>query len=150
MITEYNTMYPNGLNLKTCGTNGIIFSEETKLKMSNSAKGRTFSSETIEKIRQGNLGKFVSNETREKLRIAITGKNLSDEHKQKISDFQKDYLQPKRKHFGLPDYIYRINYTNKQGYMIKNHPSKPNKYFVSSNISMEDKLKLSIEYLQQV
>ena len=150
MITEYNTMYPNGLNLKTGGTNGIIFSKETKLKMSNSAKGRTFSSDTIEKIRRGNLGKFVSNETREKLRIAITGKKLTDEHKQKISDFQKDFLQPKRKHFGLPDYIYRINYSNKQGYMIRNHPSIPNKYFVSSTISMEEKLKLTIQYLQQV
>lgn len=85
-----------------------------------------------------------------KLRIAITGKKLTDEHKQKISDFQKDFLQPKRKHFGLPDYIYRINYLNKQGYMIRNHPSIPNKYFVSSNISMEEKLKLATQYLQQV
>jgi hypothetical protein len=149
MINKYNTIYPNGLNLKTGGANGI-FSEETKLKMSNSAKGRIFSSETIEKIRQGNLGKIVSDETKEKLRIANTGKKLTYETKQKISNFQKDYLQPKRKHFGLPDYIYRINYSNKQGYTIKNHPSVPNKYFVSSSISMEEKLKLAIQYLQQV
>ena len=112
MISEYNTLYPNGLNLKTGGSN-CVFSEQTKLKMSKSAKGRTFSDETIEKIRQGNLGKIVSQETREKLKIAMTGKKLTDQHKQKISDFQKNYLQPKRKHFGLPDYIYRINYTNK-------------------------------------
>lgn len=150
MITEYNTMYPNGLNLKTGGSNGVIFSQESKKKMTESANGRTFSLETIEKIRLGNLGKIVSDETREKLRIAITGKKLTNEHKQKISDFQKNFLQPRRKHFGLPDYIYKINYSNKQGYMIKNHPFTPNKYFVSSNITMEEKLKLAIQYLQQV
>ena len=150
MISKYNTMYPNGLNLKIGGSNGVIFSKETILKMSNSAKGRSFSTETIEKIRQGNIGKFVSDETREKLRIAATGKKRTDKTKQKISDFQKEYLQPKRKHFGLPDYIYIINYSNKQGYMVKNHSSIPNKYFVSSKILMEEKLNLAKQYLQQV
>lgn len=148
MIKEYNTLSPNGLNLKT-GGDKIIFSEDTKLKMSKSAKGRIFSDETIEKIRQGNLGKIVSNETREKLKIAITGKKLSDEHKLKISEFQKNYLQPKRKHFGLPNYIYRINYKNKQGYVVKNHPTLKIKYFVSNKLLMEQKFDLAKQYLQK-
>ena len=29
MISKYNTMYPNGLNLKIGGSNGVIFSKET-------------------------------------------------------------------------------------------------------------------------
>lgn len=149
MIKEYNTLSPNGLNLKT-GGKVSLFSEESKKKMSESAKGRTFSEETIEKIRLGNLGKIVAEETKEKLKIANSGKKLTEQHKQKISNFQKNYLQPKRKYFELPDYIYRINYTNKQGYMVKNHPSLQNKHFVSANISMEKKLNLAQEYLQQV
>lgn len=149
MIKEYNTLSPNGLNLKTGGV-ATIYSDESKKKMSNSAKGKTFSEATKEKIRIGNLGKVVSEETRVKLSSAIQGKKLSEEHKEKISKFQKDYLQPKRKYFGLPDYIYLIAEKKKQGYMVRNHPSVPNRYFVSAKRSMEEKLKQTEEYLQQV
>ena len=150
MIKEYNSLSPGGLNLKSGSFEKVVFSEETKLKMSNSAKGRTFTEETIEKIRQGNLGKVVSDETREKLRKANTGFVVSDETKLKISEFQKDYLQPKRKHFGLPDYIYRINYTKKQGFVVKNHKDLKIKYFVSNSLSMEQKLHLAKQYLNEI
>jgi hypothetical protein len=148
MINEYNTLSPNGLNLKK-GGDKVVFSEETKKKMSDSAKGRTFSKETIEKIRIGNQGKIVSNETRQKLSQSLMGKSISEEHKQKISDFQKNYLQPKRKYIDLPDYIYRINYPNKQGYMVRNHPTLKTKCFVSIKLTMEEKFKLAQLYLEK-
>lgn len=147
MINEYKSLYPNGLNLKV-GGDVVVFSEETRQKMSRSAKGRTFTPETIEKIRNGNIGKIVSEETREKLRINCPHPQLP-EARMKISKFQESYLQPKRKYFGLPDYIYRINYSNKQGYVVKNNPNIPVRYFVASSISMDEKLELAKTYLNQ-
>lgn len=147
MIKEYHTLSPNGLNLKT-GGNTIIFSDETRMKMSNSAKGRTFSEETIEKIRIGNTGKIVTDETRAKLRL-VCPHPQTIEARQKISDFQKSYLQPKRKYFGLPDYIYFINYPNKKGYKVNNHPTIASKYFVSGKLSLYEKLELAKQYLQR-
>ncbi|MGA0083385.1 MAG: NUMOD3 domain-containing DNA-binding protein [Candidatus Nanopelagicales bacterium] len=92
------------------GGSGIIFSEETKRKISerqscegNSFYGRTHSSETIERMRAIKTGKVQSQETRdkiaatkigiprsketiEKMRNANLGKTISQEVRDKISN----------------------------------------------------------------
>lgn len=74
----------NGLNLQSGGYNGK-HSDETKLKMSISKKGRVVSEETREKLRQANLGKTISPEYRKKLSDANKGKIFSDEQRLKMS-----------------------------------------------------------------
>jgi len=63
---------------------GRNHTDETKLKLSISAKGRIVSEETRAKIGDIHRGKIVSEETRTKLKYT-----KSDEHKRKISESLK-------------------------------------------------------------
>lgn len=89
-ITKYNTLAPNGYNLNTGGGKSFIVSEETRIKMSESAK------KVPNEIRRQNAlgntnrrGKKASDETKQKLSIAHTGKIFTDKHKQNISNSGK-------------------------------------------------------------
>lgn len=67
---------------------GKKFSEETKLKQSESHKGKKHSEEWNKKVGDAQRGKKKSRESVEKMRKAKTGKSLSEEHKQNISKAQ--------------------------------------------------------------
>jgi len=89
------------------GAYGRVLSEETKLKISNSNKGKKFSKETIEKLKEIKKGVFVgknnpyygkkhSEEIRNKISISKKGKTsnrkgvvLSEETKLKMSQSKK-------------------------------------------------------------
>ena len=88
------------------GTSGIVFSDETKRKMSESAKGKTASQETRKKISELNtgekhpfFGKTHSDETKRKMSESAKGKTSeqnpmfgrkhSDETRRKISESKK-------------------------------------------------------------
>lgn len=49
----------------------------------------------------------------------------------------------------LPEYIYFTNDNNRDmhGYKVRNHPTKKNKQFVSRKLTMKQKLRLAIEYV---
>lgn len=88
------------------GNTGIIFSEESRIKMRKAKIGKklseehkehiseglighkpaNFTDESKEKLRLANTGKILSNETRGKISNALTGIVRSSETKQKISD----------------------------------------------------------------
>jgi len=88
------------------GNAGVVFSEESRVKMreakvgknlseehkkhiSNSLKGHkpaNFTEESKAKLRLANLGKTISDETKEKISNALTGIVRSEETKQKMSD----------------------------------------------------------------
>ena len=70
-----NLIYENGLD---GGSFGIIVSNETKAKMSESRKGKTNSEETRSKISAATKGKIVSEETRVKISEANKGRSPSD------------------------------------------------------------------------
>jgi hypothetical protein len=55
------------------GASGVIISEETKIKISNSLKGRITSEETKKKISQANKGKIRSEETKNKISESMKG-----------------------------------------------------------------------------
>jgi hypothetical protein len=68
------------------GTMGAIVSEETRLKLSELAKGRIISIKQREQISKVHKGKIISNEQKQKTREALKGKPLSEETKRKMSE----------------------------------------------------------------
>jgi hypothetical protein len=76
------------------GNNNQICTEETRLKMSKSHKGRVFSEETRKKISEAKKGVKQSSEHRENNRLSKIGKTHSDETKKLISQITKGRLVP--------------------------------------------------------
>ena len=86
-ILRYQTLAPNGYNLKTGGDGGKIL-KETREKLRRIQTGKKHSKETRLKISQGNKGKKVSMETRQKMSKAREGRKfnpLTEQHRLKIS-----------------------------------------------------------------
>lgn len=76
-IKYYNSISPNGYNIKYGGNNKRL-SEETKLKISISNKGKTITEETRKKLSDSHKGWVPSEETRQKWRDAFSGKRPSE------------------------------------------------------------------------
>lgn len=71
------------------GLTGYSHTEETKIKMSKSQKGKVMSEDAKEKLRKANLGKSPGEETRRKISEANKGVSKpprSEEHCQKLSE----------------------------------------------------------------
>jgi group I intron endonuclease len=92
LIAERNTKIPHGYNLTDGGEGiiGFVFSEESKQKMRDSAKGQTRSAESNMKRamslknNKNSLGKLRSPETKAKMKIAQTGRKHTEEAKAKM------------------------------------------------------------------
>lgn len=85
-IQSLNTLSPNGYNLQHGGNNHKVFSEETRKKMSESAKIRLApSSESLKKRSASMLGQKRSADTCRKQSERQIGVPKSTEHKAKIS-----------------------------------------------------------------
>lgn len=85
-IEHYNSLSPNGYNLRTGGESSIP-SDESKEKMRKSHLGKKLSPATIDKMRQSMIGKNrrpMTNETKDKLRQAKVGKKQTPEHIEKV------------------------------------------------------------------
>lgn len=98
-IAVFDT-FRNGYNLTAGGEYNKEFSDETRLRMSQSHKGRKQSKELIEKrVVRGKdhytYGKPRSEDTRKKISISLTGKKQSEETKTKraISKIGKKHSQ---------------------------------------------------------
>ncbi len=97
LIKEKNTKSPNGYNLTAGGegTQGFIFSEESKEKMRIAQTGKKMSKESSEKKRiamlgnKNGLGKKHSEEHKAKIAKAGLGRKHSEESKQKMCEVQK-------------------------------------------------------------
>ena len=110
LIKEYNTQNPDyGYNIQPggqLGNFGVVFSEESRKKMSEARKGRKlseeqkkliserlkghkpakFSEEFIQKQRERNLGKIMSEETKQKISKTLSGIKKSSETRIKMSE----------------------------------------------------------------
>ena len=93
LIKEYKTQDSNfGYNIQPggqLGNDGVVFSEESKKKMSESHKGKKLTEDHKNKISEsckGHAPCIHSDETKEKLSKINTGKILSEETKNKISE----------------------------------------------------------------
>ena len=101
-IEVFDTLWPNGYNL-TEGGDGCVACEETRIKISNSNKGKKRSEETRRKMslaKKGkpspNKGKTMSEETKKKISESLKGRtapnkgtHISEETRKKISEAQK-------------------------------------------------------------
>lgn len=85
-IAEYNTLSPNGYNLRTGGDNSL-HSEETKERQRKVKLGKKATPETLAKMSAAS--KNQSAETREKQRMAHVGRKRSEETKAKQSEAAK-------------------------------------------------------------
>ena len=82
-IVEFNTLSPNGYNLKAGGDVGVL-SNETKERISESKRGKQHTDETKQKISEKMKGNKNSRNKPSKPRSP-----MSDEHKQHMSESRK-------------------------------------------------------------
>lgn len=171
-ITLYNTLVPNGYNIRSGGKKSK-FCEETKQKMSSSHKGKTHSLDTKNAISKALTGRKLDDEV--KYKISITKKNMilsddskmkmsrlgmkhTDDAKNKVSAFNKGKYVSKEtckklsqslRKIGkdLPIYIHRREEKtyHGSGYIVR-IPGLKSKSFISKKLSDEEKYKLALEY----
>jgi group I intron endonuclease len=142
-IEKYDTICPNGYNIRSGGENSKHCLEscermrQSKLgdKNPNFGKPRTDSAkQAISKAKSGKNHHFY-------------GKTLTLEHKEALSNSHK-------KDSDLPMYMVKIkarpeHYTS-DGYAVVNHPILKTKYFTSKKLSDADKFALANQYLSSM
>jgi group I intron endonuclease len=141
-IDSYDSMYPNGYNIRSGGNTNSKHCEESRERIRKSKLGD----------KNPNFGKPRSENTKLSISEAKSGekhhfygKNLSESHKLKLSASHKSDIT-------LEMYLVRVkerpgHYTS-SGYAIINHPYLKNKYFTSKKITDAEKLNLAKEYLK--
>ena len=83
-----------------------------------------------------------SKESNELKRINMIGKNLGKCYPKRVRIRNED--------IDLPKYVRHYkDLSGKEGYRISNHPYLNDKSFLSKKISMEEKLKLALQYLNE-
>jgi group I intron endonuclease len=98
MISTYNSISPNGYNLKHGGEGGGKHSEETKIKMKISHTGKQFTDE--HKLALSEASKNMSKDTKLKISEAMKGnknnlgKKHSEEAKLKMKESWKNRFRP--------------------------------------------------------
>jgi group I intron endonuclease len=140
-IDFYNTVFPNGYNIRLGGSVNSKHCSESCERMRQSKLGD----------KNPNFGKPRSDDTKSKISNAKSGtnhhffgKNLTVEHKLHLSASHK-------KDTTLPMYLVKIkarpeHYTS-DGYAVLNHPHLKNKYFTSKKLTDEEKYNLANNYL---
>lgn len=169
-INLYNTICPYGYNIRDGGSRGK-FCEITKIKMSNSRKGKTHLPETIEKIKNSNIGKVLSETTKgliseskkksvltedSKKKMSRLGMKHTDETKKLISlmnigkivtDNTKEKVSLSLRRNGtelnLPKYLLKIE----KGYLVR-VPGYKSKTF--TRLANEDNLQSAIDFLNNI
>jgi group I intron endonuclease len=107
-IEKENTMYPNGYNLTSGGTDTFDVSDLTKKKLSIAHTGKKLSEDhkrklslhrhsedAKEKMRRSNKG--ISAETRAKMNTAMKGLKKSEAHRMAMSESRKGKPQTERR-----------------------------------------------------
>ena len=169
-INLYNTICPYGYNIREGGSNGK-FCEETRIKMSNSHKGKHHSEETIEKIRNSNIGKVLSDTTKQLISKSKKDQELPEESKNKMSRLGMIHTDKTKKlvsmankgkvithnikeklssslrkngtDLDLPMYLLKKN----KGYLVR-VPGHKSKTF--SSLSDKENLQLAIDFLNNI
>jgi group I intron endonuclease len=140
-IQAYNSLEPNGYNIRTGGSAGK-HSEASKERMRQQKLG----------VKNHNYGKPRSDQFKQIMSLKKSGakhhffgKKLTDDHKSKLA------ISHRLENDGLPMYLVKVRPRpgrSQQGYAICNHPVLKNKYFTHSKYTDDEKLKMALEYLQ--
>ena len=133
-IRKYSPENFNIEILKECPENELNYYEKYYISNLNTLKPNGYNLTD-----GGNVCK-QSEETSELKRLSMIGKNLGKTYEKRARKRTEDSE--------LPKYVrhYR-DASGKEGYRINNHPSIKDKSFVSKNVSMDEKLKLALNYL---
>jgi group I intron endonuclease len=125
-IAKLNTIAPNGYNLTVGGEGvlGLVFSDESRRKMSVSAVKRCLSPSWKAKSGASRRKLWEDPEFREKTTRAHIGKHLSQQAKDKVSKANKGKIvkpetgekisQAKKRHWQDPEYRARVTATMKK------------------------------------
>lgn len=160
-INTYNTIVPNGMNIKNGGSNGTHH-PDTKTKISNSLKGRLVSHETRLKLssnKESNLPMYM---LRVKDGYRICNHPMGPEKrficKSKTDDYNYDraikYLNKLnsleepivvKKEYVCEKYIQK----HKNGYCVK-YPNENPKYFVSKSLPIDVLYKNAMHHLNEL
>lgn len=123
LIKRFDSLLPNGYNAMSRGrgSKGRIFTKETKLKMSISAKNKPpVSEETKKKRSEAQKGKKLSEETKLKISLKNKGSVRSEESKKRMVEGQKKRdrsLEPSQK--GKRTYLRTEEYKQKMSLSLK-------------------------------
>jgi hypothetical protein len=122
--------------LKECDINDLDFYESYYINLYNTLVPNGYNLTTGGSIcRQ-------SDETKKLKRISMINKNKGKEYPKRQRKREEDN--------NLPKYLrYYIDNSGKEGYRISNHPVLKDKSFFGKKISLDDKLKLALDYLNQ-
>ena len=162
-IELYDTFGPNGYNL-TPGGEGYKHTEETIQKMKESHSHRIVHDDWKKAISDGLKGHVHSEETKKKLSEAklknptVISEETRDKMRETFSsiEYREKCSKSHRKHntdIDIPRYIHRVDKTrpngsNYTGYVVR-VPNNPEKYFVSMQLSDEEKLNLAINFIKE-
>ena len=159
-IEKYDTIVPNGMNIKNGGANGNHH-DTTKQKISKALKGRIVLDETKLKLSNNKNPNFpmymlkipngyrICNHPMGPERRFINKKLTDDEKYKKAFEYLtilNNLSEPiKTKKTIYPKYVQK----HKNGYCVK-IPNQKCKYFVSTNISNDDLYKMALNYLNKL
>ena len=141
-IAEYNTMCPNGYNIRSGGVNGKHCAESRK-RMSEAKKGS----------KNPNWNKPRSKEFKMLMKIKKSGENhhfygkkFTKEHLLRLSKVRR-----KDPNNMLPMYMIYIKARPKshsgKGYSISNHPERKQFTLITKKLNLEEKYKIVLNYL---
>jgi len=107
------------------GNNNQIYTEETKLKMSESQKGKTLSDETKKKISEALTGRKQSPEHLEKNRLSHIGITLSEEAKEKVrqANLGKEISTETRTKLSILNSEFKYEKYTKDGELVETYDS---------------------------
>jgi len=141
-INVYNTLEPNGYNIRTGGSAALHSKEScermriAKLGVKNHNFGKPRSDTTKLAISEAKSGK----------KHHFYGKTFSEDHKLKLSKSHKKVAND------LPMYMVYVKERPEQyqgeGYAIVNHPKLKAKYFTSKKLSNKEKYDMADSYLK--
>lgn len=141
-VEEFNSISPNGYNLMEGGGNGRRHHITTRNKMSKTRTGKKHSKETKDLISKAHKNKIVSCETRIKTSESSKRRNMNKEN-EKILQKALDNLNIK----DLPMYIcFSLERERKTEKISVRIPNRPRKTFSSKKLSLEEKIKMAINY----
>jgi group I intron endonuclease len=141
-ITLYNTVEPNGYNIRDGGSNGK-HSAASKEKMRQKKLGKN--NPNFGKPRSDEF-KLIMKQKKSGSNHHYFGKNLTNEHKLKLSRSHKKE--------DIPMYLVRIKERPEiyhyGGYAVVNHPVLKNKHFTSKKFTDEEKYQMAFDYLNSI
>jgi group I intron endonuclease len=141
-INMYNSIEPNGYNIRSGGSSKSAHSELSRERMRTAKLGEK--NHNFGKPRS-DACKLAISEAKSGEKHHFYGKKFTEDHKLKLAKSHR------KSDDVLPMYMVYVKARPEQyqaeGYAIVNHPTLKNKYFTSKKLSLDEKYNLANSYL---